>query len=125
MISRMQMKKLFFLLVSSLFNKTLELLGNDDQGMLSNKFPPIEDAKDFYKCGDTKMPYFKKPVNGSINNQTYWNLKFLDKIDFEPPEDVPMLYLIPDGAVTFYEASPHNLSLKLQINDIRVYEYHR
>jgi len=99
--------------------------GDDTQGMLSNKFPPIKEVQDFYICNGTKMPYFKKPVNGSINNQTYWNLKFLDKVDFKPPQDVPMIYLIPDGAVTFYEANPHNLTLRLQINDLRVIEYHR
>ena len=93
--------------------------------MLSNKFPPIEGAQDFYKCNGTLMPFFKRPVNGSINNQTYWTLKFLDTIDFQPPTDVPMLYLLPDGAITFYEANAHNLTLKLQINDVRIIEYHR
>lgn len=35
------------------------------------------------------------------------------------------LHLIPDGALTFYEASKDNLTFKIQINDLRIPEYHR
>jgi len=39
--------------------------------------------------------------------------------------DIPGLYRLPDGAITFYEASLKNLSYKIQINDINSPEYHR
>ena len=38
---------------------------------------------------------------------------------------MPYLYLLPDGALTFYEASDEKISFKLQINDIIMKEYHR
>ena len=35
------------------------------------------------------------------------------------------LDILPDGALTFYEANSKNLTFKLQINDLRIPEYHR
>ena len=38
---------------------------------------------------------------------------------------LPDLYLIPDGAVTFHNASEKFLNYTVQVNDIRIHEYHR
>lgn len=35
------------------------------------------------------------------------------------------LEILPDGAVKFYEANDKKLSFTLQINDLRIPEYHR
>jgi len=94
--------------------------------MLKNIIPPVgEDYEEFYRCNGTLMPYFKRPKNGTINQQTYENMKYLNTLNFTPPEDVPNLTLLSDGAITFHEASPDSLDFVLQINDLRVYEYHR
>jgi hypothetical protein len=49
----------------------------------------------------------------------------LNRKPFTRFRDLPGLDILPDGAVTFYEASPDNLTMRLQINDIRIPEYHR
>jgi len=71
------------------------------------------------------MPYFMLPTNGSINHQIFNDITYLNEISFTVNEDIPGSYLIPDGAFTFYEASPTNISFKFQINDINFPEYHR
>lgn len=35
------------------------------------------------------------------------------------------MYLIPDGAYTFYEANEKKINMSIQVNDIRLHEYHR
>lgn len=35
------------------------------------------------------------------------------------------LYLIPDGAITFNKASERAINLTIQVNDLRLHEYHR
>jgi hypothetical protein len=35
------------------------------------------------------------------------------------------LYLIPDGGITFNKASEKGLNMTIQVNDIRLHEYHR
>ena len=35
------------------------------------------------------------------------------------------LYVLPDGAVKFREANNQKISYNLQINDLRIQEYHR
>jgi hypothetical protein len=35
------------------------------------------------------------------------------------------LYLIPDGAIIFHNASERFLNYTVQVNDIRIHEYHR
>ena len=71
------------------------------------------------------MPYFIPPVNGSINHQIYKNILYLNEQTFTVNEDNPASYLIPDGTFTFFEASPTNISFKMQINDLNFPEYHR
>jgi hypothetical protein len=94
--------------------------------MLSRRFPPADALKELYQCEDLGlMPYFQTPTNGSINNQLYTDMEFLNTLSYRAPRDVPMLSLIPDGAVTFYEANANNLTVNIQINDLRLYEYHR
>jgi len=71
------------------------------------------------------MPYFAKASNGTINNEIYWKLNYLNYQPFDNNVDAPELDIIPDGAVTFYKANDKELYYKLQINDIRLLEYHR
>ena len=99
--------------------------------MLSEKFPPIDLLRDQYNCsGQGLMPYFAMTKGQSIDQDIYDNLKYLNTLDFNftmknASRVAPELSRIPDGAVTFYEANNDTLTVKIQINDIRVYEYHR
>ena len=71
------------------------------------------------------MPYFKPPSDSSINEQIYNDIRQLNQKTFTSNEDIAGSYVLPDGAVTFYEANPKNISYKVQINDINFPEYHR
>ena len=91
--------------------------------MLSYTYPPFPGASDFYNCSNRGiMPQFIRPVNGSINNQIYGTLLFMNTAPINIFQDMAPL---PDGAVTFYEASPTNLTVRIQINDIICAGYHR
>jgi len=96
-------------------------VGTNDWGMLKNRFPP--GYKNYYcwEFGATN-PYFQKPVNGTINEQIYGNLRDMNKMD---PDSWNFNQLLADGAITFYEASADNLDIKLQINDGRPPSAHR
>jgi hypothetical protein len=115
----------FFSHLKEIVNFYLE---NKNTGMLSNLLPPFDIVKDLYYCKRKGyMPQFKKP-NGTLtaNQHMFQTLKTLNKIKLNSSSrEVPQLDILPDGAVTFYEASPTSLSLKLQINDLRVAGYHR
>ena len=77
----------------------------------------------YYECeGYGVMPAFQKPVNGTINNQLYENLKYMSSINYHT---VPDIHLIPDGAFTFYEANSNNLTYKLQVDDVHDGGLHR
>ena len=71
------------------------------------------------------MPFYTAPVNGTINQQIYQAVTFLNEMTYTSNQDSPGLYLVPDGAITFYEANTRNLSYKIQINDLNFPEYHR
>ena len=91
--------------------------------MISNIFPNITGIPDFFDCPKLgTMPFMQRPVNGTINQQLYENLQYLNSVNFK---EVPDLFFFPDGAVNFYEANPTNLSYILQINDIISTDYHR
>lgn len=49
----------------------------------------------------------------------------LNDQNFTFGKDIPGNEILPDGAVTFNEASDTKLNFKLQVNDVRVWEYHR
>ena len=40
-------------------------------------------------------------------------------------QDMEGLAYLPDGAIKFYEASTSSLIYRIQINDVRVFDYHR
>jgi len=71
------------------------------------------------------MPYFEKAKENGINQQIYEGLQFINLQPFDDDVDTPGLEVIPDGAITFSEANDKNLSFKIQINDVRLPEYHR
>jgi len=60
----------------------------------------------------------------TINKQLYKATKDLNDADF-PHLYNPYLDFLPDGAITFYEATRKNLTVKLQINDSPTELYHR
>lgn len=96
--------------------------------MIDNVLPPWDAAKELYYCRKKGfMPQFKRPnVSLTINQHMFQTLKQLNKYKMtNKSREVPHLDWLPDGAVTFYEASRKNLTLKLQINDLKVNQYHR
>ena len=77
----------------------------------------------YYECeGYGVMPVFQKPTNGTINNQIYQNLNYMNSIDYQT---VPDINLLPDGAFTFYEANSRNVTYKLQVDDLLDTRFHR
>ena len=95
--------------------------------MLSNILPPFLGSDLLYECRKLgPMPYFKKPKNGTIDENLYNNLVKINKLNLNTSSgEVSDLRILPDGAVTFYEANDQNLTLKLQINDLRLFSFHR
>lgn len=71
------------------------------------------------------MPYFEQAKEKGINQQIYEGLQYINLQPFDDDVDTPGLEVIPDGAITFSEANDKNLSFKIQINDVRLPEYHR
>jgi len=105
--------------------KTKSFVGNNNWGMLQNRFLP--GMKNYYYCWsygqqDPYNPYFQMPVNGTANEQIYGNLRDMNKMD---PDSWNFNNLLADGAITFYEASAENLTMKIQINDGRPPSSHR
>jgi hypothetical protein len=100
--------------------------------MLQYYFPPGDQAKSYYYCDDKNTsgykgyaPYFKTPnATMTINKQLFQATKYLNDAEFAHLYN-PFLDFLPDGAITFYEATRKNLTLKLQINDSPTEIYHR
>lgn len=88
---------------------------------------PTGNSAAFYYCHDcdTNMPYFNRTINGTINQQLFGDILYLNTMTYTSNEDLPGMDIMADGAITFYEASPTNLSFKVQINDINSLEYHK
>ena len=64
-------------------------------------------------------------VNGTINEQLFGNLEYLNSQPYKRNQDIVGLDVMADGALTFYEANEQSLKFKIQINDNRIPEYHR
>jgi len=100
--------------------------------MLQYYFPPGAMAKSYYYCNDKDtskykgyVPFFKTPnASMTINKQLFKATKDLNNAEFNHLYSKYLDYL-PDGAITFYEASRKNLTVKLQINDSPTEIYHR
>jgi len=86
-----------------------------------------EKSSHYFLCSEEnrKMPYFEKVSNGTINEQIYYGLQYINSQPFDDDIDTPGLGIIPDGAITFYKADDKELFFRLQINDVRLPEYHR
>lgn len=111
-------------------SETNSYIGDAQHGMLSRIFPPVKGAKAEYACNTAHMegklaPFFKRPVNGSINNQTYNNLRYLNTANFSAGKEATLGYLLQDGSFTFDEASKEKISVTIQTNDLRMTQYHR
>lgn len=78
--------------------------------------------------------------NSSINKEIYKELQYLNNQPYQRYEDLMGnnkkgilfnlfiflgLEVLPDGCVKFYEANDNKLSFTIQINDLRIPEYHR
>jgi len=98
-----------------------------DGGLLSNILPDDQDARKYFMCPEYKreMPYFEKAKEKGINEQMFESLQEINSQAFDDDVDTAGLDILPDGAITFYEANDKSLSYKLQINDVRLAEYHR
>ena len=71
------------------------------------------------------MPYFNEATDVTINEQLFKSLVLLNDKPFEDDKDNEGLEEVPDGAITFFEANDLELRYRLQINDVRLLEYHR
>ena len=78
-----------------------------------------------YQCNTNNMrnPYFTKPQS-TINEDIYDTLGIMNS---NPIRNKESIYnsLLPDGAVTFYQANSTHLKYKAQINDNRFMSYHK
>lgn len=73
-----------------------------------------------------QIPFFiLLDKNTSINEQLYQTIKLLNSQQFYFKQDIKGMDSLPDGAVVFYTANNESLVYKLQINDLRITEYHR
>jgi ABC-type multidrug transport system ATPase subunit len=70
------------------------------------------------------MPFFNQTTD-SIDDDIYEDVTVLNEEPYNRYVDMPNLQILPDGAITFYNASDTNLTFKIQINDLRIPEYHR
>ena len=78
-----------------------------------------------YQCNSNlkRNPFFIKP-SSTINEDIYDTLKIMNENPIHNKES-QYISMLPDGAVTFYEANSTHLKYKAQINDNRFMSYHR
>jgi len=73
-----------------------------------------------------KVPYFQKPKEGmTINEEIIQDYLKMNEYPFYIGDDNQMAEIMPDGAVTFYEANEKLLSYRVQISDNQLNEYRR
>jgi len=73
-----------------------------------------------------KVPYFQKPKEGmTINEEIIQDYYKMNEYPFYIGDDNQMAKIMPDGAVTFYEANDQLLSYGVQISDNQLNEYRR
>ena len=77
----------------------------------------------FCKSNAKNNPYFAKPQS-SINQDIYNTLKVMNDNPLHHHQSM-YISMLPDGAVTFYNASRNSIKYKAQINDQRFFSYHR
>lgn len=80
---------------------------------------------DSYYCqdNDVKNPFFVRAAR-SVNAELFSALEMIDKSPMRHHRSAYSV-LLPDGAVTFYEARAGKLKYKVQINDNKFRSYHR
>lgn len=95
--------------------------------MLTHILPDVENSKALYYCAEAKgaVPFFKQVEDTSINQDIFKSLVQLNNETFVDDVDNAGLENVPDGAITFFEANDEKLRYRLQINDVRLMEYHR
>lgn len=79
------------------------------------------------KCDNvTRMsPYFIESKNSTINDDLYDRIESLNDYDINELENDSVLSVVPDGAVTIHEINDNTFSYTLQVNDMRLPQYHR
>ena len=78
-------------------------------------------------CPETNkaVPYFARPKGSTINGDIVKSIKVLDKQEYTLGEDLASNEHMPDGSITFFEQSKDGIRINVQINDLKLPEYHR
>ncbi|CAK64013.1 unnamed protein product (macronuclear) [Paramecium tetraurelia] len=70
------------------------------------------------------IPFLEQP-DISINEDIYERIQYLNTQPFYRGRDLDDIWMIPDGAFTFHNANEEYLNVTIQVNDLRIPEYHR
>ena len=73
---------------------------------------------------DINVPYFRRPKD-RIQTDMYNAILEMDKQPFLIGKDQQGGDVLPDGGITFIEENRKGVSVNLQVNDLRLSEYHR
>ncbi|EGR34219.1 hypothetical protein IMG5_020170 [Ichthyophthirius multifiliis] len=97
------------------------MLANIQQSKNDCQFQPSKETP----SQNRSVPFFTQPINQTINEDIYNSLFYLNNVPYKRGSDLESLDILPDGAIQFSEASKDKLKYKIQINDLRIPEYHR
>lgn len=77
-------------------------------------------------CDEVNMPvpYFEKHDAKDFNQYIVGQVKEFGKKKLKIGKEIEGIEKVPDGTVVFKEMSPNRMDLKLQINDMLIFEYH-
>ncbi|CAD8183724.1 unnamed protein product [Paramecium octaurelia] len=100
--------------------------GNQSLGLLRHilQRPGCSYETQDHELAFKNVPFLQQP-NSTINQDIYHQIEYLHTVPFVRGSDLQDLYLIPDGAYTFFEANEKKINMSIQVNDIRLHEYHR
>jgi len=70
-------------------------------------------------------PYFIETKNSTNNDDLYDRIESLNDYDINELVNDSVLSVVPDGAVTIHEINDNTFSYTLQVNDMRMPQYHR
>jgi len=70
-------------------------------------------------------PYFIETKNNTINDDIYVRIESLNDYDINQLQNDTVLSVIPDGAITVHEINQEKFSYTIQVNDMRMPQYHR
>lgn len=70
-------------------------------------------------------PYFIETKNNTINEDLYDRIESLNQYDINQLNNDTVLSILPDGALNIHEVNNQNFSYTIQVNDMRLPQYHR